>query len=541
MISLAASRTWKILERAIERPRLAWRIRPRKQGWSRRIEIAALLGLFLLGSYHFPGLLQARAAQPKRKVPNLLVIISDDQSGFCLGAAGDWRGATPHLDALARQGVFFERTFCNSPLCTSSRQSFITGMLPHATGVTRLETKLPERALTLGRWLGSLGFRTAAVGKMHFNGPSRHGFDTRIDVAQWLTHLQQHPPPGGDRRREWRPFIDPAPVWLNARNEDHGLPADAMESTFFVDQAIEYMNQDRAKPFALVVGFYDPHAPFRFPREWRGRYLPSQFAVPPTSELDRQEQPKIFHDLTNDDFRGIQAAYYTSLSFMDFQTGRLIQALEDSGLGSDTLVVFLSDNGYLLGQHGRVEKNCLYEPAVRVPLIMRWPGYLPQGKRIQDMVELVDLFPTVCHLLSVLAPSGLQGIDLTPLIEGKPMAGGRDVVFSEYNESEEAMVRSDRFKLIVGSGRRERKDHLESGSPLSGPYQRLFDLTNDPNETIDVSGDAQFSRVRTALLHRMYERLAATWVDPEQIPGGLSELESIHWFLRPRDKIPQDK
>ncbi len=93
---------------------------------------------------------------------------------------------------------------------------------------------------------------------------------------------------------------------------------------------------------------------------------------------------------------------------MDFQTGRLIQALEDSGLGSDTLVVFLSDNGYLLGQHGHVEKNCFYEAAVRVPLIVRWPGHLPQGKRVHNLVELVDLFPTVCHLLNVPLPQGLK-------------------------------------------------------------------------------------------------------------------------------------
>jgi len=514
-----------------------WLIRPRKQSRSGRIGTVALLGgLFILGTCHFPGMLQAHAGPTGRTVPNLLIIIADDQSGFCLGAAGDQRGATPHLDALARQGVLFDRTFCNSPLCTSSRQSFITGLLPHASGVTRLDTRLPEKALTLGGWLSILGYRTAAIGKMHFNGPSRHGFDIRIDVAQWLAHLQQHPPEGGDHRKEWRPFSDPATVWLNARCEDHGLPTQAMESTFFVDRAIEYMNQNRGHPFAMIVSFYDPHAPFRFPREWRGRYRPQQFSVSPISERDREEQPRIFHNLTDDDFRGIQAAYYTSLSFMDFQTGRLIQALEDSGLASDTLVVFLSDNGYMLGQHGRVEKNCFYEPAVRVPLIMRWPGHLARGKHILDMVELVDLFPTVCSLLNVPAPSGLQGIDLSPLIQGKPGAKGRDVVFSEYNESEEAMVRADRFKLIVGSGRRERKDHLESGRPLSGPFQRLFDLEHDPDETIDLSGDARLDPVRNGLLHRMYERLVSTWIGPEPIPPGLSELEQIHWCLTPRDK-----
>src|SRR5271157_2359588 len=159
---------------------LAWLIRPRKQSRSGRIAIVALLGgLFILGVCHFPGMLQPRAGPSGRTVPNLLLIIADDQSGLCLGAAGDQRGATPHLDALARQGVLCDRTFCNSPLCAPSRQSFITGLLPHASGVTRLETQLPEKALTLGRWLSILGYRTAAIGKMHFNGPSRHGFDTQ--------------------------------------------------------------------------------------------------------------------------------------------------------------------------------------------------------------------------------------------------------------------------------------------------------------------------------------------------------------------------
>jgi arylsulfatase A-like enzyme len=536
---VAADLLCALLDRrkVIEDPRLPWLTRPKRQCRPGRIAILALIaGLLIPGAWHLPRMPQAHAAPPGRTVPNLLLIIADDQSGLCLGAAGDRRGATPHLDALARQGVLFDRAFCNSPLCTPSRQSFITGLLPHAAGVTRLETRLPEKALTLGQWLGILGYRTAAIGKMHFNGPSRHGFDTRIDVDQWLAHLEQHPPAGGDHRKAWRPFIDPAAVWLNARCEDHGLPAEAMESTYFVDRAIEYMNQNRGHPFAMVVSFYDPHAPFHFPREWLGRYRPRQFSVPPISERDREEQPKVFRTLTNDDFQGIQAAYYSSLAFMDFQVGRLIQALEDSGLGSDTLVVFLSDNGYLLGQHGRVEKNCFYEPAVRVPLIMRWPVHLPQGKHIHDMVELVDLFPTVCRLLDVPSPPVLQGTDLVPLIEGKPGAKGRDVVFSEYNESEEAMVRSARFKLIVGSGRRERKDHLETGRPLSGPFQKLFDLERDPDETTDLSDEPHLTPLKNDLLHRMYERLVSTWTGPEPIPRGLSELETIHWCLSPRDK-----
>lgn len=496
-----------------------------------------LLTLALVVSlWYHPAVIRADDLPSRPPVPNLLVIVADDQSGLCLGAAGDTRGATPNLDALARQGVLFEKTFCNSPLCTPSRQSFITGLLPHAVGVTRLATPLPEKALTLGRWLSVLGYRSAAIGKMHFNGPSHHGFEVRVDTTDWLSHLKELQPPSAGYRRPWRPFVDPPAVWLNTRCQDAGLPAAAMESAFFVDRAIEYMNGNRNHPFAMVVGFYEPHAPFRFPKEWLGRYRPKQFQTASLSDQDREDQPKIFRQLSDNDFRGIQAAYYTSLSFTDAQIGRLLQALDENELDKNTLVVFLSDNGYMLGQHGLVEKNCFYEPAVRVPLIMRWPGHLPQGKRVSELVELVDLFPTICSLLKVPRPPVLHGVDLVPLIEGKPGAEHREVVFSEYTENEEAMVRSNRYKLIVGTGRRERKDHLETGHPLSGPYQRLFDLEHDPDETTNLSQDPRFDPIRENLLRKLHARLVSTWTGPEPIPQGLSELETIHWCLTPRDQ-----
>src|SRR3954469_6596068 len=218
---------------------LLYRLLFARSPWRLALRLALLAGLLALGAWHRPTRIQAYRALSNRNAPNLLLIVADDVSGLYLGAAGDPRAATPNIDALARQGVMFERAFCNSPLCTPSRQSFITGLLPHAVGVTRLETALPESAMTLGNWLGVLGYWTAAVGKMHFNGPSSHGFERKIDVGDWLDHLRRNPPPGGDHRVPFKPFIDPPSVWLNARCQDDGLPVDAMESTFFVDRAID--------------------------------------------------------------------------------------------------------------------------------------------------------------------------------------------------------------------------------------------------------------------------------------------------------------
>ena len=332
-----------------------------------RFRIAAVL-LVSVG-LSFPTRLQAGAAVGNKVGPNLLLIIADDHGGGTLGIDGDPRVATPNLDRLAREGILFERAYCNSPLCTPSRQSLITGKLPHAIGVTQLSTRLSSEVLTMGEWFRDLDYETAAIGKMHFNGPFAHGFAERVDTPDWQGFLRSHPPRSGDHRHPWRPFRDPAALWLNAARRSTGLPAESMQSAYLADRALEYLKHTNGRPFALIVSFYDPHSPFNFPSRWRGRFRPDQFSVPPVSERDRQEQPAIFAPLTPDEVRGIQAAYYTSLAFVDFQVGRVVKGLDEMKLSDGTLVVYVGDNGYMLGQHGRFEKHCFYEPAVRIPLI----------------------------------------------------------------------------------------------------------------------------------------------------------------------------
>lgn len=470
--------------------------------------------------------------------PNLLLIIADDHGGVTMGIEGDPHRATPNLDALAREGVLFDRAYCNSPLCTPSRQSLITGKLPHAVGVTLLTTRLGDDVLTMGDWLGEQGYRTAAIGKMHFNGPSTHGFSLRIDTKEWNQHLREHPPESGDHRRPWRPFLDPASEWLNSGCRSDGLPAGSMQSAYLVDRALEFLKEPADRPFALVVSLYDPHSPFRFPDGWEGRFRPGDFPVHPISERDRLEQPEIFAVLSPDQVRGIQAAYYTSLSFADDQIGRLVRGLDAAGLSRNTMVVYVGDNGYMLGQHGRFEKHCLYEPSVRIPLIFRWTGTIGGGRRTRELAEMVDVLPTILDLLRLPAPPGLQGLDLAPIVRGEPGARGHDAVFSEYLDNEEAMIRTARFKLIVGTGRRDRQDGYRTGRPLPGPYVRLYDEYDDPDETRDLADDPHYRAVKEDLLQRMHRRLTATRDGLEPVPPGLSEIEAIRWCLIPRDRPP---
>jgi arylsulfatase A-like enzyme len=504
-----------------------WRLR-------NRLVVAVLIAFWLAA----PTISSAQEDPGLVDRPNLLVIVADDHAAWTLGVDGDPRRATPNLDALARQGTFFRRAYCNSPVCTPSRQSLITGRLPHAIGVTQLATRLSDQVLTLGEWLRDLDYRTAAIGKMHFNGPSAHGFDLRVDTAEWERSLRQHAPRGGDQRWPWRPIVDPAREWLNADDRAVGLPPDSMQSTFFVDRAIEFLKQKRSRPFAMVVSFYEPHSPFHFPDGWARRFRPGQFPVFPISEQDRRQQPEIFATLSDGDVRGIQAAYFTSLSFVDSRIGRLIEAVDQMGLTASTLVVYVGDNGYMLGQHGRFEKHCFFEQAVRIPMIIRWPGHIDSGRQVTDLVEMVDVMPTVLHLMDLPVPPELQGMDLVPLLEKRTGARGRDIVFSEYLENEEAMVRSARYKLNVCTGRRLREDGYRTAELwwLPGPYERLYDMVADPEETIDLSEDRAHAAVKEDLLERMFERMATTRGGLEPIPPRLSRLEAIHWCLVPRDR-----
>lgn len=510
--------------------RVTWRRADSRRRW-----LISLCTLF----FELLGLTNATAQNASAPgSPNLLLIIADDHAAWTLGIDGDPRRATPNLDALARQGTLFQRAYCNSPLCTPSRQSLITGKLPHAIGVTQLPTPLSDQVLTLGEWLRDLDYTTVAIGKMHFNGTSAHGFNLRIDTPDWERSLREHPVHGGAGRRPWRPMLDPAREWLNADARPMGLPADRMQSTFFVDRAIAFLKAKRDRPFAMIVSFYEPHSPFHFPNGWPGRFRAGQFAVSSISEQDRRQQPEIFAPLSDDDVKGIQAAYFTSLSFVDSRIGRLIEALDQTGLSAQTLVVYVGDNGYVLGQHGRFEKHCFFEQAVRIPMIMRWPGHIESGRRVMDLVEMVDVMPTVLHLMHLPVPPDLQGRDLEPLLMRKPGARAHDVVFSEYLENEEAMVRSARYKLIVCTGRRLRQDGYQTVLPLRlpGPYMRLYDLHNDPGENTDLSQDAGHASIKDELLSRMYERMVTTRQGLEPIPPKLSRLEAIHWCLVPRDR-----
>jgi len=484
----------------------------------------------------------AALARPQtRREPNFLFILADDHAGYVLGCDGNRAAHTPNLDAFAREGTRFAAHHCNSPVCTPSRQSFFTGQLPHAAGVTLLGTPLADGKPTLARQFQKAGYRTAVFGKMHFNRPAApglHGFDVAMTEDEitvvWSVVVNPRPIPAGMRTKHvpWRPFRDPARIWLNADTLPLARYDEDARGTYIARRAIQYLEENRDRKFALWASFQEPHSPFDFPVEDRSLFDPAGFPVPRVGPRDAWQIPKIFRDLNDSDKRGIVAAYYTSVAYLDRNVGRVLEALRRLRLDETTFVIYMADHGYSLGQHGRFEKHCGYEPALRVPLIMRWPGRIRTGV-VKDLTEHIDVPATIVDVMGLEPLPVMHGSSLRPYLEGRRTEKPRDYIFSEYLENEEAYVKTSRWKFVLCSGRRARKDGYETDDPAPGRYRRLFDLKNDPGEFDDVA--ARRPEVVARLEDLMLDRFRKTHPDREREPQRLGREEAIEFYLRPRD------
>ncbi len=474
---------------------------------------------------------------------NVLWIIADDHAAYVCGAYGNKIVRTPNLDRLAKQGMRFDRAFCNAPVCTASRQSFLTGRYPRSLGVTQLSTPLPPGTPTLATMLKAAGYDTAAIGKMHFNSNLKHGFDLRLDLPEHRKALAARgarPLPAGVAvQPAWRPFRDPARIWLNSACLPYGAVQADMAGTWFADKAEEYLKEKRERPFFLIVSFTEPHSPFHFPVEYRGKYRPESFAAPKPGPADAEQTPAIFRDLTDREKQGIAAAYYTSTEFMDHNVGRVLAALEGAGLAERTLVIYTGDHGYMLGQHGRFEKHCSFEPAVRAPLLMRWPGKIKPEQHTSALVEFIDIAPTILEGCGVKVPASVQGKSLVRLLEGAT-AEHRSQVVVEYSENEEALIRTERWKLVYTTGKRLRQDGYATGKPLPGRTVRLYDLKEDPDEMTDLSSrPEQAGRVRM-LTKLLAEHMKRTARQPKRVPKTDDVHEVLGYCLRPHDVTWRD-
>ncbi|HVU23032.1 MAG TPA: sulfatase [Opitutus sp.] len=462
----------------------------------------ALLAVMLVA-----GAGSARAATPKF---NVLFIVSDDLN--CdLGCYGAKEMQTPNIDRLAARGVRFSRAYCQYPLCSPSRASFLTGRRPNVTGVLLLPTKkepvsphfrqyIPA-TVTLPELFKEDGAFAARVGKMyHYAVPREIGTGGLDDPLSWT---QTFNPRGRDCDEEsFITKMHPGKFgdtlsWLAADGDDTEQ-TDGIGATDAIG-LLEKFKRER-RPFFLGVGFYRPHTPYVAPKKWFGLYPKSRIELPTLSADDKTRTPAAAYlsarkgqDEATDDLRrdAIQA-YHASTSFVDAQVGRVVDALDRLGLAENTIIVFTSDHGYHLGDHGLWQKYSLFERSTRVPLIIVLPNGLNAGKTADGLVEMVDIYPTLAALCGLPAPSYLDGTDLRPMLE-QPAATLKDAAFSqiEWGNIDGYSVRTDRWRYT---------EWVVEGRQTAAV---LFDETNDPAEAHNLVYDP----AQAGLVAKLHERL----------------------------------
>jgi len=316
---------------------------------------------------------------------NVVVILADDHARNISGLYGNTIIKTPNIDRLASEGITFNKAYCNAPICSASRQSLLTGKYPHATGVNLLFTPFPDEGnTTIAEHLKKFNYKTAIIGKTHWNnwlwnsiysdGLPSHGFDVITEDAAYRNFLKENPPPALPPDYEFysrESLANGVAEWMNYRVLPHSVDDAHSLGTFYANEAIRFMEDHKAEPFFLWLAYKEPHHPYYFPVEYACKYDPAEMPLPEGSPEDDRWIPEKFRNLTDDERRGIIAAYYTSTEYLDKNIGLVLDAVETLGLEDNTVVIYISDNGYLLYDHKRFEKHTMWEESVHQPLIVK--------------------------------------------------------------------------------------------------------------------------------------------------------------------------
>ena len=460
--------------------------------------------------------------------PNILWICSDQQRFDTISALNNSQLSTPNIDKLVATGVAFERAYCQAPICTPSRASFLTGMYPSSIRACGNGNEhWAEAAPLVTALLADAGYDCALAGKLHLAGAYGRIEPRPKHDGYRLFHWSHDPE---DQWEAGHAYAD----WLASlghnlgemRKKPHEIPPALHQTTWCADRAIDFMEADHnGKPWLMSVNIFDPHEPFDPPQAYLDRFDVDSLSGPKFRDSDLAAQEKLSdidfqHPARRPeefDAKWIQAAYYAMIELIDDNVGRMLDSLERTGQRDNTIVIFMSDHGEALGDHGLLLKGCrFYEGLVRVPLIISQPGSLLEGTRRQALVELLDVAPTLLDLAGVPIPERVQGITLRKLlVDDGAEDFHRDSVRSEYyrainptmaesyNGTFATMIRDERYKLVVYHGH---------------GLGELFDLETDPDEYDNLWDDPALIGTKTELMRLSFDALAlATDIGPRQI------------------------
>ena len=463
-----------------------------------------------------------------RRPPNILWICTDQQRYDTIGALGNRHVRTPNIDRLVANGVVFTHAYCQSTVCAPSRASFLTGRYPRTTGCRQNGQAIPATERLVSRILADHGYHCGLAGKLHLASCANGRVERRIDDGYDVFHWSHHPQPDWPENAysqwltsqgtNWESLYDgPQTAYVK-----HGVPASLHQTTWCAEMAIQFLREHQDSPWLFSFNCFDPHHPFDPPPEYLERYDPQQMPLPSYRRGELDEKPiyqRLDHEwahneegyfhvaaMTDDDRRQVTAAYYAMIELIDDQVGRMISALEDTGQLANTIVIFMSDHGEMLGDHGLYLKGPhFYEQAVRCPLVVTWPERFSPGVKADGLVELLDLVPTLLEAAHIDIPPAVQGRSLLPVCVGSADAQHqRDYVYCEYYNawthprSYGTMMRTTDHKIVVYHG-------IDDGE--------LYDLQDDPGEFTNLWRSPSHAELRERLLKQAFDASVFT-MDP---------------------------
>jgi arylsulfatase A-like enzyme len=469
-------------------------------------------------------------AEAPRK--NVLFLIADDLNTR-IGCYGDKQVITPNLDRLAAQGTRFDRAYCQFPLCGPSRNSMLTGLYPDSTGIYEngqiFRQSIPSRH-SLSQAFRLDGYFAGRIGKLyHYNVPNSIGTNGHDDPGSW--ELESNPA-GCDRLLEEGEIFSMVPgsfggvvSWLASKREDpeHTDSLLADDAIWVLERmAKQTPSKAKQRPFFLAVGFYRPHTPYVAPKKY---FEPYKLAEMPYVSLEEAMQERegvpnaaygSFRDfqnkMTQQQHREAIQAYYASASFMDAQVGRVLDALERLGLAKDTVVVFTSDHGYHLGDHGLWQKQSLFEQSARVPLIIASPG-MPQGQVVKEPVGLVDLYPTLASICEVPTKGKMQGQDLSTMLADSK-ASGRGYALSQVARG----GGNRKNRPAMGYSLRTARYRYTQWAEGQAGHQ-LYDYDQDPEEKRNLADSPEHASLVASLQRQLEEAIKQSRPEDGKIPA----------------------
>lgn len=444
--------------------------------------------------------------------PNILWYVTDQQRFDTIGALGNPHVRTPSLDELTGQGVAFTHVYCQSPICTPSRSSFMTGMYPARVHNTRNGNEsFPGYPPVITKLIADSGYDCGLIGKFHLQS-SGHRTEPRIDdgFRYWkFSHAPRDDWPSGHDYADW---VRERGGDLDAmRDSPERVPGEFHQTTWASERAMEFIAESRQQPWLLNINVYDPHPPFVPPKSYADQFDPESMPGPYYRPSDLQQQER----LKEVDFQGgalppeendakrNQALYYAMIAQVDDQFSRILQLLRETNQIDNTVIIFTSDHGETLGDHGLFQKGCrFYEGLVRVPLIFSWPKQFVRDRQSSALVELLDMTATIVELAGLPRPEYMQGRSLMPILRGEaPADRHREFVRCEYFDALDphftggsgtfaTMYRDHRYKLSIYHG-------LELGE--------LYDLENDPWEFDNLWDSPEHQQLKLRLMHASFD------------------------------------